>query len=166
VGSAGSLALYWVGKRGDAAIESLTGEFHTRLARLVAFSEVRVRPAGGRGGDPSRVVAGEAAALRALLSPGDHVVALDERGRERTSEELASWLGGLLGRARRVVFLVGSDLGLDEGLKREANDLFALSRLTLPHQLARVLLLEQLYRALDLRAGGRYHRGTARESVV
>jgi 23S rRNA (pseudouridine1915-N3)-methyltransferase len=57
-----------------------------------------------------------------------------------------------------VVFVVGSDLGLAGELRREALLELALSRLTLPHQLARVVLLEQLYRALDLAAGGPYHR--------
>ena len=60
--------------------------------------------------------------------------------------------------AGRVVLVVGSDLGLDEPLRNEAAEVWALSRLTLPHLLARVLILEQLYRGLDIAAGGRYHR--------
>jgi 23S rRNA (pseudouridine1915-N3)-methyltransferase len=58
------------------------------------------------------------------------------------------------------VFVIGSDLGLDSSLKNEADELFALSRMTLSHGLARLLLLEQLYRATDLLAGGQYHRGS------
>jgi 23S rRNA (pseudouridine1915-N3)-methyltransferase len=58
------------------------------------------------------------------------------------------------------VFVIGSDLGLDGGLKAGAHERFALSRLTLPHALARVVLLEQLYRACDLLAGGQYHRAS------
>ena len=54
--------------------------------------------------------------------------------------------------------MVGSDLGTDETLRREAREVWSLSRLTLPHQLARVLLLGQVYRALDIVAGGSYHR--------
>jgi 23S rRNA (pseudouridine1915-N3)-methyltransferase len=57
--------------------------------------------------------------------------------------------------------VIGSDLGVDSGLKSEADELFALSRLTLPHGLARLLLLEQLYRVCDLLAGGQYHRGSS-----
>ena len=57
--------------------------------------------------------------------------------------------------------MIGSDLGVDLSLKKQASELFALSRLTLPHALARVLLLEQLYRAIDLLAGGPYHRGSS-----
>jgi 23S rRNA (pseudouridine1915-N3)-methyltransferase len=85
---------------------------------------------------------------------------MDEHGRERTTEELAAWLS----RQRnlgRTVFVIGSDLGVDLSLKKQASELFSLSRLTLPHALARVLLLEQLYRAGDLLAGGPYHRGSS-----
>jgi 23S rRNA (pseudouridine1915-N3)-methyltransferase len=58
-----------------------------------------------------------------------------------------------------MAFVIGSDLGLDGELKAAAQERLALSRLTLPHHLARLLLLEQLYRASDLLAGGQYHRG-------
>jgi len=149
--------LVWVGRRAPAAIEGLAGEYASRLSRHVKFGEVRVRPAGGRI-DVRRALAEEAGAVRRHLREGDTVVALDERGRERTTEEFARWLAGRR-RLGRTVFVVGSDLGLDPELKGEADEIFALSRLTLPHTLARVLLLEQLYRAYDLVGGGQYHRG-------
>ena len=96
------------------------------------------------------------------LQPGDHAVR--QRAAElaaklgRTTEALAAWLSERR-RHGRTVLVVGSDLGLDEGVKSAARELLALSRLTLPHQLARLVLLEQLYRACDLLAGGQYHRG-------
>ncbi len=148
----------WVGRRPPAPVEALAGEYAGRLARFVPFREVRVPPAEGRAGDPRRALAKERAAIARHLEAGDTVVALDERGRERTTDELARWLAARPGPGR-TVFVVGSDLGLDPELKGGAHELFALSRLTLPHHLARVLLLEQLYRACDLLAGGQYHRG-------
>jgi 23S rRNA (pseudouridine1915-N3)-methyltransferase len=155
-----AVVVVWVGRRAPAAFETIAAEYAARLSRHLPFHEVRVRPAAGRQGDPRRALAEEAAAVRRHLLPGDTVAALDERGRERTTGELADWLEGRR-RAGRTVFVIGSDLGLDPDLKGEADETLALSRLTLPHALARVLLLEQLYRVADLRAGGQYHRGDA-----
>jgi 23S rRNA (pseudouridine1915-N3)-methyltransferase len=154
------ILLIWVGRRAPAGLEELAAEYAKRVSRHLALAEVRVRPAAGRQGDVRRALAEEAAAVRKHLRPGDTVVVLDERGRERTTEELAAWLSGRrhLGRA---VFVIGSDLGVDLSLKKQASELFSLSRLTLPHALARVLLLEQLYRAGDLLVGGPYHRGSS-----
>lgn len=150
----------WVGRRVTEAVDSLAGDYAGRLARHMPFAEIRVRPAVGRGADPQRVLAEEAAAIRRHFEAGDTVVALDERGTQRTTEELAIWLGAQRRRGR-TVFLIGSDLGLAHDLKAEAQERLSLSRLTLPHGLARVVLLEQLYRAADLLAGGQYHRAAS-----
>ncbi len=158
-GRLSGVLLLWVGRRAPDPFEALADEFGARLARHLPFAAVRVRPASGRRGDPKRALAEEAAAVRNHLAPGDTVVALDEAGRERNTAELAAWLEARR-RGGRTVFVIGSDLGLDSGLKADAHELLALSRLTLPHALARVVLLEQLYRACDLLAGGQYHRAT------
>jgi 23S rRNA (pseudouridine1915-N3)-methyltransferase len=152
------LALLWVGRRPARAWEELAGEYAKRVSRLASFIEVRVKPAGGRDGDPARALTVEADALRRHINAGDHVVALDERGVEPTTEELTAKLRGLTALGRRATFVIGSDLGLARGLCDEASERLALSRLTLPHALVRVLVLEQLYRACDLLAGGSYHR--------
>jgi 23S rRNA (pseudouridine1915-N3)-methyltransferase len=149
-----------VGRRAPAGLEELAAEYAKRVSRRLALAEVRIRPAVGREGDVRRALAEEAAAVRKHLRPGDTVVVLDERGRERTTEELAGWLSRR-GHLGRTVFVVGSDLGIDLSLKKQASELFSLSRLTLPHAFAHVLLLEQLYRATDLLAGGPYHRGSS-----
>jgi len=155
-----SILLVWVGRRAPAGLEELAAEYAKRISRHLALADVRVRPAAGREGDVRRALAEEANGVRKHLRPGDTVVVLDERGRERTTEELARWLSERR-RLGRTVFVIGSDLGVDLSLKKQASELFALSRLTLPHALARILLLEQLYRANDLLAGGQYHRGSS-----
>ncbi|MEW6337781.1 MAG: 23S rRNA (pseudouridine(1915)-N(3))-methyltransferase RlmH [Acidobacteriota bacterium] len=153
-----SLLVLWTGRRGDPAAETLAADYLRRINRGVPCGDLRLRPAEGRGGDSSRVLALEADAIRRHLRPSDHVVALDEGGPQRTSEDLARWLELRL-RGERTVFVIGSDLGLDGTLLAQCAERLALSRLTFPHQLARVLLLEQLYRGLDMLAGGGYHRG-------
>ena len=158
-GRVNGVLVLWVGRRAPEPFEALAREFGARLARHLPFAAVRVRPASGRGGDPKKALAEEAGEIRRHLTPADHVVALDEGGRERTTEELAAWLEARRQRGR-TAFVIGSDLGLDGGFKAGAHERLALSRLTLPHALARVVLLEQLYRACDLLAGGQYHRAS------
>jgi 23S rRNA (pseudouridine1915-N3)-methyltransferase len=151
------ILLLWVGRQAPGAWEELAEEYRRRIARLVGFSEVRVRPEEGRLGDPARARRNEAGRLREYLKEGDTLIVLDERGRQMTSEQLGGWLSGRLSGGR-VVVVIGSDLGTDEPLRREAREVWALSQLTLPHLLVRVVVLEQLYRALDMIAGGGYHR--------
>lgn len=152
------MLVLWTGKRAPASWEELVEQYRLRLNRLVPCEELRLRPATGRAGERSRVLTQEAGQLASHLAPTDVVVALDERGVELGSEELAAWLGQRWLRSR-VVLALGSDLGLEAEFVRRAHLRLALSRLTLPHLLARLVLWEQLYRAADLQAGGGYHRG-------
>jgi 23S rRNA (pseudouridine1915-N3)-methyltransferase len=158
------MLVLWVGRRPPEALTELIRPYAARLARFGPFAEQQVRPALGRDGDPRRALAAEAVSLCRHLQAGDTLVALDEAGRRCTSEELAQLLARWRDRGR-VVFAVGGDLGLDEAFKRAANERLALSHLTLSHQLARLVLLEQLYRACDILAGGRYHRGSRGQGV-
>jgi 23S rRNA (pseudouridine1915-N3)-methyltransferase len=118
--------------------------------------DLPLRPAPGEGAER---LAAEAAGLRRALPAPCRRVVLDRRGRALTSPQLADWL-----QAQRdswphaLGFLLGSDLGLDESLRAEADLALSLGPLTLPHQLARLVLYEQLYRALSLAAGMKYHR--------
>jgi 23S rRNA (pseudouridine1915-N3)-methyltransferase len=151
------ILLLWIGRPAPAAWEDLAEEYRVRISRLAEFQELRVRPEEGRSGDRSRVVRREAARVREYLKAGDTLIVLDERGRQLASEQLAQRLAARRA-VGRVVFVVGSDLGIDDTLRSEAAEVWALSRLTLPHLLARVVVLEQLYRGLEIAAGGRYHR--------
>ena len=98
-------------------------------------------------------------AIRAKLPPACAVTALCVEGKPRSSEELA----GLLrtwenGGVSRLAFLIGGSYGLDEGLKGEAQVKLSMSPMTFPHHLARVMLLEQLYRGFKINEGGTYHK--------
>lgn len=114
---------------------------------------------GGRADDPHRVLRAEARLVERAREPGFSLVALDEGGRTLTSEAFASWLEDLEGRsAPGLDVVVGSDLGLDPELARQARLVLSLSAMTLPHQLARLLVWEQLFRATHILGGGGYHR--------
>ncbi len=104
-----------------------------------------------------RLVADEGRRMLSVLGPGDCVVALDERGREHSSRQLAAQLPRWL-KGGTVAFLVGGPDGFAPQVLARAQERWSLSRLTLPHGLARVLLAEQLYRAVSLMSGHPYHR--------
>ena len=118
--------------------------------------EIKAEPRD-RGKSTEQVLAAEAERISASTK-GFHVVALDERGLAWSTAELASALGRWRDSALDVAFVIGSADGLAAKIKSEANVVLALSALTLPHGLARVMLAEQLYRAASLLQGHPYHR--------
>lgn len=121
------------------------------------FKTVKAEPRSG-GKLPAQMMAAEAERLRAALPRGARRVILDERGERQTTAQLAARLQDWARDGRDVVLLMGGPDGLDAGLKAEAEERLRLSDLTLPHALARVLLIEALYRAASLNAGHPYHR--------
>jgi 23S rRNA (pseudouridine1915-N3)-methyltransferase len=104
------------------------------------------------------ILADEATRIRAQLPKQTLLIALDERGEQATTRDLAAHLQSWAREAPSTTFAIGSADGLDAALKASAHHKIGLSRLTLPHGLARVLLAEQLYRAVSLLAGHPYHR--------
>ncbi len=149
--------LLYVGGRPEAPWEALCQVYRRRLQRFLHWEERRLPLAEGRRQDPKGALAREAKAILRELEAGERVVALDERGKEWSTEELANFLQAHL-PVGPVAFVIGSDLGLHQEVLARAQFCWSLSRLTLPHELARVLVMEQVYRALDLLAGGSYHR--------
>jgi len=133
-------------------------EYARRLPREFALEliELKSEPRG-RGKSTSEVLATEAVRIRAACA-GSTVVALDENGAAWTTLKLAKHLGRWRDEGARVAFVIGSADGLAPSIKRTAVHTLALSAFTLPHGLVRVLLAEQLYRAMSLLAGHPYHR--------
>ena len=104
------------------------------------------------------VLATEAERIRTQIPKQSLVIALDERGEQLTTRGLAEQLSDWSREAPCATFVIGSADGLDAALKAQAQFRFCLSRLTLPHGLARIFLVEQLYRAVSLLSGHPYHR--------
>jgi 23S rRNA (pseudouridine1915-N3)-methyltransferase len=108
--------------------------------------------------DAPRVRQREAEKIERALPPGSHAVALDERGREFTSHEFALFINEALEKGvREMVFIIGGSMGLDPSVTAQAQTTLAMSRWTLTHEMARVVLLEQLYRAFTIIKGKTYH---------
>jgi len=98
----------------------------------------------------------EAAQILAKVKAGDRLIALSEDGETYDSPAFAHWLG--TAASNSLVFAIGGPDGIDASLRQQASQILSLSPLTFPHELARLLLVEQLYRAKTILQGGRYHK--------
>ena len=136
----------------DAAVAD-----YARRFRQLRFEEQRIRPAAFRG-DVDAVRAEEGQRLLALVGVGERLVALDERGEMPTSEGFASWVAGAAQEGcPGLVFAIGGPYGHDPMVRKQAWKVLALGRMVTNHELARVVLVEQLYRASTITWGGSYH---------
>ena len=152
------LHLVWIGKTKDRHCAALIDEYLKRLTRYATCEIGELKDSSGSS-DEARVKELESARLLAAVERDDFVILLDEAGQELTSVELAAFIQEQqqLGR-KRLAFVLGGFAGVSESVKKRAQLKLALSRLTLTHELARVLLTEQLYRAYTLIAGVPYHK--------
>ena len=151
------LIVVWAGRHHRDEWERLCSRYRDRISAFLDISDLPVRtPRGG----PDRVrLAAEGEALLAALPDPCRVIALDRRGRTSSSIELSRWLVTLREEwPHPVAFLLGSDLGLSQVVLETAHEKLSFGPMTLPHELARLVLYEQLYRALSIPAGIKYHR--------
>ena len=144
------LRIAWIGKTKESAIQSLTEEYLKRLSRYGDVQGMAIRDEsallklGGREARPTRHT----------------LVLLDTRGKQLSSEEFAEFLGNHQDRnPLPLLFAVGPANGFTEEARQEANLLLSLGKMTVAHELARVVLLEQLYRAFSILKGHPYHLG-------
>lgn len=143
-----------VGKRHDPALSGAIDEFTARLGREVETSWHFIKPSGT---DEPTARRSESHAVLDFIHNNDYVVLCDERGKELSSEGLATTYDDMLARANRIVFVIGGAHGVDEQLHQRADFVWSLSKLVFPHQLVRVILVEQLYRARMITKNHPYH---------
>jgi 23S rRNA (pseudouridine1915-N3)-methyltransferase len=132
-------------------------EYLERLSRTLQVELVELPEARRHAGTP-QAREEEGATLLARLRPAERAVALDERGDQPTSLELSRRLAGWQARGQDVALLIGGADGLAPAVLERAQERLSLSRLTLPHRLARLVLVEQLYRAVTILRGEPYHK--------
>ncbi len=148
-----------VGTRMPAWVESAFAEYAKRMPHHLPLELVEIRPEPRSGGKAAAALClAEAGRIARALPAGAMKVALDERGREFSSEAFAKWLGRLSGEGRDLAFIIGGADGLTPEMKKTADLTLRLSAFTLPHALARVVLAEQLYRAVSILQNHPYHR--------
>lgn len=153
------LRIVALGHRMPAWVNEAVADYTKRLPREFGFELVELKPAPrDRGRTVAQLLADEARRICASCE-GALIIALDERGAAWTTRMLAEHLTRWQAEGADVAFVIGSADGLYPGFKRKADTVLAVSAMTLPHGLVRVVLAEQLYRAASLNAGHPYHRG-------
>lgn len=145
-----------IGKDRSGLFAPAVEEYAQRLKHYARFELIELPEARGQTVDQRRKR--EAEALLSRKGPQDLLVALDETGRQLTSEGLSAYVDRARTDARDLLLVIGGDDGLDASVREAAQLVLSLSAMTLPHRLARVVLVEQLYRAFTLIHGEPYHR--------
>jgi 23S rRNA (pseudouridine1915-N3)-methyltransferase len=151
------LVVLWAGRHQRSHWEEICASYRKRIGHMATVRDVPVRARAGAE-DPQRRKA-EGQALLAAVPPSAWTFALDSRGEAISSEQLAARLARLKAEwPHPLAFLIGSDLGLDPAVLDASRFVLSFGPMTLSHELARVVLYEQLYRALSIEAGMSYHR--------
>ena len=157
-----STAILCVGKMKEKPYREMADEYLKRLGRFGKYEEIEVPDlpeSTGRAALEEQVRTKEGEALLSRIRPGDRVIALTIPGKQTDSPGLARHLQEMrTGGVQRTVFVIGGSLGLGGNVLARADEEMSMSPMTFPHQLARVMLLEQLYRAEKILAGERYHK--------
>lgn len=147
-----------VGTRMPAWVDAGFDDFARRMPRELPLVLTEIRPEPRSGKAVEALLAAEEARFRAALPQRARIVALDERGTDTTTRDLAARLERWQTEGDDVAFVIGGPDGLAPGLKRDARETLRLSSLTLPHAMVRVVLAEAIYRAWSLTRGHPYHR--------
>ena len=151
------LSVIAVGKMSDRRLAGLSDDYRRRLAHHLSVEDREVKKARSR--DANKAMSEEGERLLEATPQGALTVAMTEEGKELSSVEVAKQLNQwMIGGRRKVAFYVGGAHGLSREVKKSADRRWSLSAMTFPHDVARMLLWEQLYRAMTIIRGEPYHK--------
>ncbi|MDY4137988.1 MAG: 23S rRNA (pseudouridine(1915)-N(3))-methyltransferase RlmH [Eubacteriales bacterium] len=158
-----SVTILAVGRMKEKPYRMMADEYMKRLSRYGKFEEVELpdlpEPANTSPAIERQIREKEGEAILSRIRPGSHVIAMTIPGKQWDSPGLSRHLDELMTRgASDITFVIGGSLGLSEQVIARSEEEMSMSKMTFPHQLARVMLMEQLYRAMKIRAGERYHK--------
>ena len=157
-----NMALICMGKLKEKYWRDAAAEYEKRLSRFGKWETIELpdlpEPSNSSPAIEEQIKKKEGEAILAKLRDSDVVVCLCIDGKQMDSVQLSRKMTELIDTGRRVVFVIGGSLGLSDDVVRRAQLKLSFSPMTFPHQLARIMLLEQTYRALKIAAGERYHK--------
>ncbi len=157
-----NMALICMGRLKEKYWRDAAAEYEKRLSRFGKWETIELpdlpEPTNSSPAIEEQIRKKEGEAILAKIRDGDVVVCLCIDGKQMDSVQLSAKLTELIDTGRRVVFVIGGSLGLSQEVVRRAQLKLSFSPMTFPHQLARIMLLEQTYRALKIAAGERYHK--------
>lgn len=145
------LRFVWIGKTKRAPVKQLIQEYLDRVGKFATVEVTELRDRDDVGGDARRIIDKEGEDILSRTASAAYLIALDERGREIDSIKLAEMIERhRLAGTKQITFVIGGHCGLSDAVRDRADFVLALSRMTLTHDLARVLLIEQVYRAFTI----------------
>ncbi len=158
-----SLTVIAVGRMKEKPYRQMADEYLKRLSRYGKIDEIELpdlpEPTNSSPAIEQQIRDKEGEAILSRIRPGDYVIAMTIPGKQWDSPGLSRHMDDLMNRGQsNLVFLIGGSLGLSNRVLARADEEMSMSKMTFPHQLARVMLLEQLYRAMKIRSGERYHK--------
>lgn len=157
-----NIKLIAVGKLKERYWQDACSEYVKRLGAYCNVDIIEVKeenlPANASEADERNVIDAEGRSLLDKISKGDYVIALDVNGKKISSEDIARSIADISFTHSSLAFIIGGSLGLSDELKSRADARLSFGSITLPHQLARVVALEQIYRAFKINAGETYHK--------
>lgn len=151
----------WIGKTKNPSIKELVSDYLERIRHLAPCEIVEARDIAKRGSLPAAgLIEAEGSELLKHIPPGGRLIALDESGKQFASTDFARWLESEQNHgSRAMTFVIGGPEGLSETIVQRSNLVLSLGKMTWTHEMCRVLLLEQIYRALCIIRNIPYHKG-------
>ena len=157
-----NIKIICIGKLKEKYWDAACAEYMKRLGAYCDVSIVELKeeklPSNPSAADERNVKEAEGKSILSRIQKGDYVIAMDIKGKELSSEDLAAKIRDTAFTHSTIDFIIGGSLGLSEEVIKRADFRFSFGKITLPHQLARVVLLEQIYRAFKINAGETYHK--------
>ena len=153
-----------IGKIKEKYFSDAIAEYSKRLSAfcrlgIIELAEERIRSNTPNRAQTDEVIAAEGSRIMQKIGASDYVVVMCIEGKMMSSEELAAAIGNAAVNGKSTIdFIIGGSYGLSGEVKARADLRLSMSRMTFPHQLARVVLTEQLYRAFEISSGGKYHK--------
>lgn len=149
------ITIMYVGRALSTDLSAVAANYEKRLQPFTTITWVAIKPSPSQ--VPAYARAEESTKIQAKLQASDQVILLDERGTSQTNQVFADTFSGMAARQGKLVIIIGGAFGVSDALRLRANFVWSLSDLVFPHQLIRVMLLEQLYRTYAVQTGHPYH---------
>lgn len=152
-------SLILVGKTTDKRFANLIEEYTNRIKHYISFDIITIPELKNtKSLTPEQQKSNEATLIKKNLQPSDHVVLLDEHGKEMRSIEMANWMSHKMNTInKRLIFIIGGPYGFDPDIYARANEKLSMSKMTFSHQMIRLIFVEQIYRSMTILNGEPYH---------
>ena len=153
-----AISVYAIGKMRFAPYRTAAEEYLTRIRHYISIREIELKSEAAPSLSDDQIRERESRQFLNLISPSTHLFVMDERGKLLNSMQFSALVGNLMDQSVEMAFAIGGAFGHHEILRKRANTIFALSPLTFPHELARVITYEQIYRAMTILKNEPYHK--------